>query len=258
MTKKQETKQAPEAVQPQPAAVQDGGAQTAQPAQEQRQTAQEPQKEQSVFDTLYAVNCNEHIEKKEVKNKKTGQTRELPYLAWAWAWAEVKKRYPYATYKIYERPDGVNYWTDGKTCWVKTSVTIEGLEYIEYLPVMDYLNMSIPLANVTSTDVNKAIQRSLTKACGRHGLGLYIYAGEELPETEAEALLRQKLQEDEAKKNAETLEHAFNEAVQRVNACTRVEDLKTVYESYPAFKDSKPFKAAINKRAKEINEFKAA
>lgn len=254
MTKKQETKQAPEAVQPQPAAVQDGGAQTAQPAQEQQQTAQEP----SVFDTLYAVNCSEHIEKKEVKNKKTGQVRELSYLSWAWAWAEVKKRYPNATYKIYERPDGVNYWTDGRTCWVKTGVTIDGLEHIEYLPVMDYLNISIPLGNVTSMDVNKAIQRSLTKACGRHGLGLYIYAGEDLPETEAEALARQKLQEEQAKKNAETLEHAFNDAVQRVNACTRVEDLKTVYESYPAFKDSKPFKAAINKRAKEINEFKAA
>lgn len=257
MTKKKET------IQQAPEAVQGGGAQTAQPAKEQQQTAQEP----SVFDTLYAVNCNEHIEKKEVKNKKTGQVRDLSYLSWAWAWAEVKKRYPKATYKIYERPDGVNYWTDGRTCWVKTGVTIDGLEHIEYLPVMDYLNMSIPLGNVTSTDVNKAIQRSLTKACGRHGLGLYIYAGEDLPETEAEAIQRQMLQaaeeakakaEAEASAKAETLEHAFNEAVARVNACTRIEDLKAVYESYPMFKDSKPFKVAINKRAKEINEFKAA
>lgn len=128
--------------------------------------------EKSVFEVLSAVNVNEHTEKKN----------GLTYLSWAWAWAEVKKRFPDAQYTIYERPDGVNYWTDGRTCWVKTGVTINGLEHIEELPVMDYRNASIPLDKLTSTDVNKAIQRSLTKACARHGLGLYIYAGEDLPE----------------------------------------------------------------------------
>lgn len=127
---------------------------------------------QSVFNNLNSVNCNEHTEKKN----------GLTYLSWAWAWAEVKKRYPTANYTIYENAEGLNYFTDGRTCWVKTGVTIEGLEHIEYLPVMDYRNASIPLEKVTSFDVNKAIQRSLTKAAARHGLGLYIYAGEDLPE----------------------------------------------------------------------------
>lgn len=130
--------------------------------------------QKSVFDVLNAVNVNEHTEKKN----------GLTYLSWAWAWAEVKKRYPEATYRIYENKDEYNYHTDGKTCWVKTSVTIEGIEYIEYLPVMDFKNVSIPVDRVTSFDVNKAIQRSLTKALARHGLGLYIYAGEDLPEGE--------------------------------------------------------------------------
>ena len=130
--------------------------------------------QKSVFDTLNSINVNEHTEKKN----------GLTYLSWAWAWAEVKKKFPDAQYTIYERPDGVNYWTDGRTCWVKTGVTINGLEHIEELPVMDYRNASIPLEKLTSTDVNKAIQRSLTKACARHGLGLYIYAGEDLPESE--------------------------------------------------------------------------
>lgn len=129
----------------------------------------------SVFNTLNSVNCNEHTEKKN----------GLTYLSWAWAWAEVKKRYPTAFYTIYENPDGWNYFTDGRTCWVKTGMTIEGLELIEYLPVMDYRNASIPADKVTSFDVNKAIQRSLTKAAARHGLGLYIYAGEDLPEEAA-------------------------------------------------------------------------
>ena len=76
----------------------------------------------------------------------------------------------------------MNYHTDGRTCWVKTGVTVEGVEYIEYLPVMNYNNKSIPVESVTSTDVNKTIQRSITKAIARHGLGLYIYAGEDLPD----------------------------------------------------------------------------
>jgi hypothetical protein len=132
---------------------------------------------ENVFKTLNAINVNDKTEKKN----------GLTYLSWAWAWGEVKKCYPTATYTVYENSEGWNYFTDGKTCWVKTGVTIEGLEYIEYLPVMDYRNKSIPLEIVTSFDVNKTIQRSLTKALARHGLGLYIYAGEDLPEEEANA-----------------------------------------------------------------------
>lgn len=117
-------------------------------------------------------------------NGKTEQKNGLTYLSWAWAWGEVKKLFPDATYTIYENSNGLCYHTDGKTCWVKTGVTVNGIEHIEYLPVMDYKNKSIPVGNVTSFDVNKAIQRSLTKAVARHGLGLYIYAGEDLPEAE--------------------------------------------------------------------------
>ena len=126
----------------------------------------------SIFETLNVKNVNEHVEKKN----------GLSYLSWAWAWAEVKKEYPSANYTVYENEQGWNYFTDGRTCWVKTGVTIEGLEHIEYLPVMDFKNKSIPLDQVTSFDVNKTIQRSLTKAVARHGLGLYIYAGEDVPE----------------------------------------------------------------------------
>ena len=120
-------------------------------------------------------------------NDKTEKKNGLTYLSWAYAWGEIKKRHPDATYTVYEREDGCIYWTDGRTCWVKTGVTVNGLEHIEYLPVMDTRNKSIPLENVTSFEVNKAIQRSLTKACARHGLGLYIYAGEDLPEEEKTA-----------------------------------------------------------------------
>ena len=129
--------------------------------------------ENTVFKTLVAINCNEHTERKG----------NLTYLSWAWAWQMVKTHFPDATYTIYENPKGWNYFTDGRTCWVKTGVCIQGIEHIEYLPVMDLRNQSISLERVTSFDVNRSIQRSLTKACARHGLGLYIYAGEDLPET---------------------------------------------------------------------------
>ena len=131
---------------------------------------------ENYFKVLNAVDCSEKTEKKN----------GLTYLSWAWAWGEVKKLHPDATYTIYENAQGWNYHSDGRTCWVKTGMTVNGIEHIEYLPVMDFRNASIKAEMVTSFDVNKAIQRSLTKAAARHGLGLYIYAGEDLPEAAVE------------------------------------------------------------------------
>jgi hypothetical protein len=132
--------------------------------------------EKNYFQTLNEINVNGKTEKKN----------GLTYLSWAWAWGEVKKLHPDATYTIYENEQGWNYHTDGRTAWVKTGVTVNGIEHIEYLPVMDHRNRSIALENINSFDVNKTIQRSLTKAVARHGLGLYIYAGEDLPEGDAD------------------------------------------------------------------------
>ena len=130
------------------------------------------EEKKSTFAVLNPINCNDKTEKKN----------GLTYLSWARAWGIAKTYFPDANYTIYENADGWNYHTDGRTCWVKTGVTIGGQEHIEYLPVMDTRNRSIPFEQVTSFDVNKAIQRSLTKALARHGLGLYIYAGEDLPD----------------------------------------------------------------------------
>ena len=124
------------------------------------------------FEELNSVDLTGKIEKKN----------GLSYVAWAYAWGEVKKKHPDATYKIYKNEQGWNYHTDGRTCWVETGVTANNIEHIEHLAIMDFKNKSIPLDNVTSMDVTKSIQRALTKACARHGLGLYVYAGEDLPE----------------------------------------------------------------------------
>lgn len=132
----------------------------------------EDPKDMSIFETLNPINVNERV---EVKNK-------FKYLSWAWAWAEVKKIYPEANFKIIKNDMGWIYHTDGKTAWVEVEVTINGLTHSEILPVMDYKNDSIPLEKITSFDVNKAVHRCLVKCLALHGLGLYIYAGEDLPE----------------------------------------------------------------------------
>ena len=145
----------------------------------------EEENENNYFQKLFKINVNDKTEKKN----------GLTYLSWAYAWGEVKKLYPDATYKIYENtlPNGyvINYFTDGRTGWVKTGVIVNGIEHIEYLPIMNYKNKSIPLEDITSFDINTTIQRSLTKAVARHGLGLYIYAGEDLPESDEEREAKQ-------------------------------------------------------------------
>ena len=145
-------------------------------------------------------------------NDKVKTKMGLNYLSWAYAWGELLKAYPDATLNVYNRTIETNetittedkdngvtrtvvnkstqdvpYFTDGRSCFVKVGVSIQGVEYIEYFPIMGLKNDAIPANRVTMTDVNKALQRAFVKACARHGLGLYIYAGEDLPEAEKNA-----------------------------------------------------------------------
>lgn len=139
------------------------------------------------FVELYSLNVNEHVENKQ----------GLAYLSWAYAWAEFKKIYPDATYEIKMDEQGRCYFGDEQIGYmVYTSVTAGGLTYDMWLPVMDNANKSLKLNAYTYTtrggektveaitmfDINKAIMRCLVKNLAMFGLGLYIYAGEDLPE----------------------------------------------------------------------------
>jgi hypothetical protein len=125
----------------------------------------------SVFEQLSSLNLSSKTEKRG----------NLTYLSWAHAWAECKKLFPDMSRTVYESDTYMNYFTDGSTAWVKVGVTIQGQEHIDYLPVMDMRNQSVPLANITSMQVNKTIQRSTVKALALHGLALNIYAKEDFP-----------------------------------------------------------------------------
>lgn len=142
----------------------------------------------SVFENLNNANVNGHTEEKN----------GLTYLSWAWAWAEVKKAYPDAIYTI-EKFNGLPYVYDENTGYmVYTTVTIEGITHEMWLPVMDGANKAMKAKSykyttkygektceaATMFDVNKAIMRCLVKNLAMFGLGLYIYAGEDLPEVE--------------------------------------------------------------------------
>lgn len=155
------------------------------------------------FKKLFAVNCNDKTEKKD-----NGST-QLTYLSWCYAWSEVKKEYPDANYEILKFGENkLPYVYDEKTGYmVFTRVEIEGVEHEMWLPVMDSANKAMKdkpytykvkeyqnrkwtgqyidkyVMPATMFDINKTIMRCLTKNLAMFGLGLYIYAGEDLPES---------------------------------------------------------------------------
>lgn len=149
-------------------------------------------KVQEVFTTLSGIDVNNHVEAKQ----------NMKYLSWPWAWSEVKKRYPDATYEVMEDEHGHQWFEDadfGIMC--RTAVTIKGERLTMWLPVMDASNKAmkrsaykytvynkyknayeekvVPAA--TMFDINKTIMRCLTKNIAMFGLGLNIYAGEDMP-----------------------------------------------------------------------------
>lgn len=172
----------------------------------------------TVFDELNSINVNDRTE-----TKKSGNT-ELTYLSWTWAWAEVKKRYADAHYEIVMF-DGLPYVYDENTGYmVFTNVTIEGITHMMWLPVMDGANKAMKKEAYTYStkysgektvepasmfDVNKTIMRCLVKNLAMFGLGLYIYAGEDLPESEKE----NNAIEEKAKAEADRLQK-INDAIE--------------------------------------------
>lgn len=170
----------------------------------------------STFETLNKINVNGHTEQKN----------GLTYLSWAWAWAEVKKAYPDAKYEVVKQANGLPYVYDPLTGFmVYTTVTIGDITHEMWLPVMDGANKAMKdepytyyvkdqafrychkdddgkyrdkygkehkeyvekvVEPATMFDVNKTIMRCLVKNLAMFGLGLYIYAGEDLPEDSKE------------------------------------------------------------------------
>jgi hypothetical protein len=133
---------------------------------------------ESVYNSLKAIDVRPKAEKKG----------RADYLSWAHAWDMLKSVYPQAQRIIYESEHtGLNYFTDGKTAYVKVGIVVNDLEHIDMLCVMDHRNKSIPIDKICSFEVNKTIQRATAKAIAMHGLGLSLWTGEDIPTPPSEA-----------------------------------------------------------------------
>ena len=171
------------------------------------------------IELLLKTNVNDHVEKKN----------NLSYLSWAWAWAEALKADPKATFKVEMFGDKCFMDVNG-TAMVWVTVTIFDKPMTCQLPVMDSSNKAIPIQGYTAVNkygkeyrvecdsfaVNTAIMRCMTKALSLHGLGLYIYAGEDLPEEEQRAVKAMDAQ-------------ALNVAHSTVATASTLDELKSAY-----------------------------
>lgn len=122
------------------------------------------------FDELNKLDVSKHVEKKG----------NFSYLSWPYAVGELRKKHPTATWEVC-RFNGLPFLsTDANGCFVEVAVTVEGVRLSQIHPILDVRNKPIPIPN--AFDINTSLQRALVKAIALHGLGLYIYAGEDLPE----------------------------------------------------------------------------
>ena len=180
-----------------------------------------------VFATLNAINVNDHTEVKENGSDK------LTYLSWVWAWQQVKSMYPDANYEV-KHWDGKPFlYEENLGYMVETSVTIQGETMTMWLPVMDSKNKAMKsqpytyktkfgekwVSAATMFDINTTIMRCLVKNLAMFGLGLYIYAGEDLPQEEKEQA-------------QSALEAKVEKACKEMRAVTSREELEKVWRKY--------------------------
>lgn len=243
------------------------------------ENATQDERRAAYFNALYSLNVNEKTERKN----------NLSYLSWAWAWAEFKKIYPSATYHIIKNEEtNLPYFSDQLGIMVYTQVTADDLTYEMWLPVMDSSNKAMKLEpysyyvfdryknqNVekkveaaTMFDINKTIMRCLVKNLAMFGIGLYIYAGEDIPEEITENTAEAKNTVEESKpepikrmrrtKAAVTDKYAPIKAA--LEATTDTNSLLTLYNQHKNEVEGNPeIKALFTQRKQQLqNTTKAA
>jgi len=183
------------------------------PFSELAEEARRP-KATKVWETLSAINVNDHVDKKN----------GFSYLTWSWAWATLMEHFPSSTFSFENQTergvplnnDGVIRFPDG-TAEVRCTVSVEGIDRSMWLPVMDYKNNAIK--NPNARDINDTKMRCLVKALSLFGLGLYIYAKEDLPDV---VKTKKPMPEASAVDQAQVLRDLLN-------AATTLEELKSAF-----------------------------
>ena len=133
----------------------------------------------------FALAYEWRADKDDVDFKQVGYGKDLAYLSWAVAWRKMKEIYPDANYRLVETVEGSPLWNVNGYGMLKCAVSACGVEHVETFPIMDNKNNSVKIENVNGRDVNDSMQRGLTKAIARFGVGLYIFEGKlEAPKEE--------------------------------------------------------------------------
>ena len=183
-----------------------------------------------MFEELNQIKC---------KTEKKGQ---FNYVSWTDAWTEFKKVYPKAEYKIYENQEGFPCFFNETGGMVKVGVKVEELEYINWMPVLDYNNKSVSKETIDTFQINKAIQRGFVKAIAMHGLGLYVYRGEDFPEEPV-------AEEEKKESKEETKVVRTNEELTCVK-CKKIVDEKVYEFSQKNYNKKLCFECQKNKKNK--------
>jgi hypothetical protein len=160
------------------------------------------------FEELNKLDVNKHIEKKG----------GFSYLSWPYAVGELRKRHPTATWEVV-RFNGLPFLQTESGCFVEVAVTVEGVRLSQIHPVLDTRNRPIPTPD--AFQINTSLQRALVKAIALHGLGLYIYAGEDLPDGDSKPLPESS--KSVAKASWDNLTPAEQKEIQNIADCVRLE-----------------------------------
>lgn len=219
------------------------------------------------FNQLSSLNVNDKTEKKN----------GLTYLSWSQAWLEFKKVYPTATYNVVKNSQtGLPYFVDPAVgIMVFTEVEANGLKYSMWLPVMDGANKAMKtepytyqvwnkttkqyenrkVEAATMTDVNRCIMRSLCKNLAMFGLGLYIYNGEDMPETVESSTEEPQQNATPTKARKQRKQQSadrYDGIRQAINAANSTQELMSLYQQHPEVANNPQILALFTARKEEL------
>lgn len=166
------------------------------------------------FAELAVIDVSKHVEKKG----------RFSYLSWSWAVDQLLKKYPDATWQVV-RFDGLPYMKTEVGYFVEVEVTVNNITRSQIHPVLD--NYNKPIAKPTSFQINSSIQRCLAKAIALHGLGLYIYSGEDIPHDDEPKQAAKQLDNVSKQEQARQAEVANEQRIKAIHV--QIRELSEVY-----------------------------
>ena len=193
----------------------------------------------SVYDILHSVDVSKNLMKKEGGKDKQGNPIYLDYLECAVVYETLNTYFCGEwSFEEIDATNGCNYFTDGRTAWVKVAIEIRGIKHTATLPIMDYRNNSIALDRITSRDVNDAQKRCLVKCACYHGLGTSVFC-------KADDIIVQSVEESQKQ---------LHGAIEKVKACKTAEELNELIRACKQYYNEADFVSACQGMRNRLNK----